>query len=910
MTHPDSHIPLHLFAYRHTAEKTGRVHLRVRQNVYGGDDVKERLYHVGSPAYWKQDALEWDYPLSPAAVIELDKAAKDVGATLEWDPQDPEIQQMADYNLQLEQYEERVRLGIEKAIREKQELPGYPTNTVSNTKPPMHHQAVSYHWALRTSGLLLAHEPGCIAGSEVVKINRHGKVYGVPLKELYLKFHGLPVSHPWKKPEAVTVKSLFPDGILRHNRIVNVLYQGKKEVYQITLESGKTLRCTGDHEISCPGGKWHPAFFLQAGDEVLTNGTPACLECGSTDKTIVGGGKNKGLCYSCIHRGVRNGRWISGKQTDKDGYILISNQYSHPYRDRHNCVREHVLVMEEHLGRHVLPEEVVHHRDENKKNNNLDNLELMTSVEHASLHGRESKFSHMNGGTAGTGGEIVFIPKKDRVVSVVRDGTEDVYDLVMEDPARNFVVNGIIVHNCGKTRSGLDAAGGWYREQVIRPMRQIWRPTAKIGKTIGCWGVEGGILVVAPKVMLRTWASEAFTWQGMVAVEISGSRKKKIQYAGTLAHLHVVNYEMLGLLIDMGNRYDAIIVDESHKCANASNQTFNVQALSLNCRRRLLLTGTPVTNDLRSVFFQMLICDGGRALGPSINRFLSRYFNSERGHNGQLNYTPRQGAVEEVSAAMSKNTYFLKKEDVLDLPQKTHTPILLDMTAEQARYYEQIRTETISYIQDSEVTTDMAATRMMKLAQICQGFVLADDGNARRFTNIKQESLTALLLDTYRHRKVVVWARFTYEIEVVCNMLHEAGVSFVRMDGRVKKSQKDTIINAWQTRPDIKVFVGQLQMGIGITLHAAECEIPCCDTIYLGLDYSFINWKQTQDRIHRIGQNNACNYQYLLTENGIDHKMYRALLSKEETAEAVHKQGKDFYLSLLRDDVPSLAAID
>lgn len=46
----------------------------------------------------------------------------------------------------------------------------------------------------------------------------------------------------------------------------------------------------------------------------------------------------------------------------------------------------HVVLMEQHIGRSLRRNEVVHHRDENKHNNDLDNLELMTRSAHARLH--------------------------------------------------------------------------------------------------------------------------------------------------------------------------------------------------------------------------------------------------------------------------------------------------------------------------------------------------------------------------------------------------------------------------------------------------------------------------------------------------------------------------------------------
>lgn len=51
----------------------------------------------------------------------------------------------------------------------------------------------------------------------------------------------------------------------------------------------------------------------------------------------------------------------------------------------------HDVLMEEHIGRPLAPDEVVHHKDRNKENNKLDNLLLLTNSEHARLHRLEDK---------------------------------------------------------------------------------------------------------------------------------------------------------------------------------------------------------------------------------------------------------------------------------------------------------------------------------------------------------------------------------------------------------------------------------------------------------------------------------------------------------------------------------------
>lgn len=49
-------------------------------------------------------------------------------------------------------------------------------------------------------------------------------------------------------------------------------------------------------------------------------------------------------------------------------------------------IREHRIVMSKHIGRDLLPEEVVHHLNGNCKDNRIENLQLMTAKEHNKLH--------------------------------------------------------------------------------------------------------------------------------------------------------------------------------------------------------------------------------------------------------------------------------------------------------------------------------------------------------------------------------------------------------------------------------------------------------------------------------------------------------------------------------------------
>ena len=116
---------------------------------------------------------------------------------------------------------------------------------------------------------------------------------------------------------------------------------------------------------------------------------------------ILAKAKNKVILFRLANpknnqKGENNGSWKGGVVYD-NGYRFIWVGPSHP-RNRNGYVQEHVLIMEKHLGRYLkyygrgnAENEVVHHIDKNRLNNNISNLQLMTLREHSILHHKLNK---------------------------------------------------------------------------------------------------------------------------------------------------------------------------------------------------------------------------------------------------------------------------------------------------------------------------------------------------------------------------------------------------------------------------------------------------------------------------------------------------------------------------------------
>lgn len=94
--------------------------------------------------------------------------------------------------------------------------------------------------------------------------------------------------------------------------------------------------------------------------------------------------------------GVRKTKAHTGATHKQRGYVVV-HRPDHPMSDKAGKLLEHRLIMSEHLGRLLEAHEVVHHKDGNRSNNAIENLELLQShKEHAAVHAKESELYQLH----------------------------------------------------------------------------------------------------------------------------------------------------------------------------------------------------------------------------------------------------------------------------------------------------------------------------------------------------------------------------------------------------------------------------------------------------------------------------------------------------------------------------------
>lgn len=107
-----------------------------------------------------------------------------------------------------------------------------------------------------------------------------------------------------------------------------------------------------------------------------------CKQCGAA--FYASPSRSTAYCSSICYHASTAGKPAHNKGTGK-GYVITDRGYKkiklpdHPRADKRGYVREHIVVMEQIIGRHLAPGETVHHKNKVRDDNRPENLELFSS---------------------------------------------------------------------------------------------------------------------------------------------------------------------------------------------------------------------------------------------------------------------------------------------------------------------------------------------------------------------------------------------------------------------------------------------------------------------------------------------------------------------------------------------------
>lgn len=362
-----------------------------------------------------------------------------------------------------------------------------------------------------------------------------------------------------------------------------------------------------------------------------------------------------------------------------------------------------------------------------------------------------------------------------------------------------------------------------------------------------------------------------------------------------------------------------LVIDESHKIKTpGAKRTRSLHNLGKHAKMKRILTGTVLTNSPLDAYAQYKFLSEN-IIGFNTNAGFKSHFsviekqtswNAKTQAPQEYDKVVAYRNIEEMVKLVRPYTYFIRKEDCLDLPDKIFETIYVDLTTEQKKMYDGMVLDGLAKVRESNLGVDFevpegmtpdeelwwfikqsqgellgivksenALTTLLRLQQIIGGWVNDDLGNVHELKSNRMTALLDLVDDI--EGSVIIWARFRPELENIAALLKEkyGKGAVVEYHGGIDTDDRIDAVQNFQDEK-AKFFVSNPHSGgIGLTLTAAT------NVIYYSNDFSYETRKQSEDRAHRIGQKNNVTYFDLIAMGTVDEKIVKALKEKELMAE-------------------------
>lgn len=398
------------------------------------------------------------------------------------------------------------------------------------------------------------------------------------------------------------------------------------------------------------------------------------------------------------------------------------------------------------------------------------------------------------------------------------------------------------------------------------------------------------LLIVAPLSVSYVWESEFekhadFDYSLVNLASVKNKKKdKKLEELGSGLQVVVINYESSWRYIDQLVKWnpEMIIADESQKIKNGrAKQSKGLFKLGDMVKYKMILTGTPITQGPLDTWSQY------RFLNPDIfgRRYLSfrdRYaiMESLRGRP-EIRLVTGYKNLEELADKAHSIAFRVTKAEALDLPPTIDQTILVQLSSETQKIYKMMEKDFMVTFSDTKVATaPIILTQLLRLQQITGGFLHTEDKTIEKFDSSKLEAIKELLSDLPSDKKVVIFARFSPEVEALKKISQSLGKGTLTLEGSTRN--RGEVIRAFQDNPDVKVIVIQVQTGgLGITLTSANIAI------FYSTTFSFADYEQAKARLHRIGQHHPVTYIHLIAEGTVDEDILGILRSKGDMASLI-----------------------
>ncbi|KIY63755.1 hypothetical protein CYLTODRAFT_425826 [Cylindrobasidium torrendii FP15055 ss-10] len=382
----------------------------------------------------------------------------------------------------------------------------------------------------------------------------------------------------------------------------------------------------------------------------------------------------------------------------------------------------------------------------------------------------------------------------------------------------------------------------------------------------------------APRLRVVPWYGEAQAREVIKKYELRHSHPA----AGTTGakyHVLVTTYEAITNAKDFGTvfkstpRWEVLVVDEGQRLKSDASLLFR-KLNELNTCHRVIMTGTPLNNNIRELF--------------NLMNFLDPEGWTDLDALAQEYETLTEDLIKELHERL--RPYFLRriKSQVLTLPPKNEVIVPVSMSQLQKEMYRSILTHNSLVLQNLKTNNGPAQSRtkinnvLMQLRKCLQHpYIYSNEiepvGLSVRETHEKLVDASAklrflkVLLPKLKARghRVLLFSQFTMALDIIEDFLVGENFKFLRLDGNTKSADRQKGMDEFN-REGSDIFVYLLTTragGVGINLFTADT------VIIFDPDFNPHQDLQAIARAYRFGQKKTCLVFKLMVKQSAEERI-------------------------------------
>uniref|UniRef100_A0A7N8WYJ6 Chromodomain helicase DNA binding protein 4a n=1 Tax=Mastacembelus armatus TaxID=205130 RepID=A0A7N8WYJ6_9TELE len=357
-------------------------------------------------------------------------------------------------------------------------------------------------------------------------------------------------------------------------------------------------------------------------------------------------------------------------------------------------------------------------------------------------------------------------------------------------------------------------------------------------------------------------------------------------------HVLLTSYELITIDMAVLGSIDwaCLVVDEAHRLKNNQSKFFRVLN-NYSLQHKLLLTGTPLQNNLEELFHLLNFLTPERF--SNLEVFLEEFAD-----------IAKEDQIKKLHDMLGPHMLRRLKADVFKhMPSKTELIVRVELSPMQKKYYKFILTKNFEALNTKGGGNQVSLLNVvMDLKKCCNHPYLfpAAAMEAPKMPNgmydgsaLTKASGKLLLLQKMMRKlkegghRVLVFSQMTKMLDLLEDFLENEGYKYERIDGGITGGMRQEAIDRFNA-PGAQQFAFLLSTragGLGINLATADTVI-----IY-DSDWNPHNDIQAFSRAHRIGQNKKVMIYRFVTKASVEERITQVAKKKMMLTHLVVRPG-------------------